>query len=87
MSQTVRMTIQYIDGTSQTFEWEPDPTQDESATRLSRLQKNLHEEYVLLETGDQFIIIPKQNIKTITVNVVPPQLPPSTIRGVRLVDA
>ncbi|MEM9215207.1 MAG: hypothetical protein AAGD25_12770 [Cyanobacteria bacterium P01_F01_bin.150] len=79
--------ILYIDGTDQTFEWEPDTEQVESATMLSRLQKSLHEEYILIETGDQFMIIPKQNIKTITINAVPPQLPPSAIRGARLVNS
>ena len=86
MSQTIRMTIQYIDGTDQVFEWEPDPEKIEAATMVSRLQKSLHEEYILMEMGDQFMIIPKQNIKTITINAVPGQLPPSAIHGARLVS-
>lgn len=87
MNQTIQMTIQYIDGTHQIFEWESGSEQVEAATMVSRLQKSLQEDYILLEMGDQFMIIPKQNIKTITINTVPAHLPPSAIHGVRLVDA
>ena len=80
------MTIQYIDGTSQTFEWLPNPEDDRAVNMVSNLQKSLNEEYILLEMGDKFMIIPKFNIKTIEINAVPPKLPPSTIHGARLVE-
>ena len=86
MSQMIRMKIQYIDGTDQTFEWEPHPEDVEAANMVSNLQKSLHEEYILLEMGDKFMIIPKQNIKTIEINPVPPKLPPTAIHGARLVE-
>ncbi|NJK99699.1 MAG: hypothetical protein HC838_05175 [Spirulinaceae cyanobacterium RM2_2_10] len=79
------MTIQYIDGTSQTFEWQA-AEQAETVNMASRLQHTLHEEYILLEMGDKLTIIPKQNIKTIEINAVPPKLPPSAVHGVRLVE-
>lgn len=85
MSETITMKIQYIDGTDQTFEWEPNPDEVEAANMVSNLQKSLHEEYILLEMGDKFMIIPKQNIKTIEINAVPPKLPLSAIHGARLV--
>lgn len=85
MRQTIRMKIQYIDGTDQTFEWEPQTEDSQTVNMASNLQKSLNEEYLLLEMGDKFMIIPKQNIKTIEINAVPPKLPPSAIHGARLV--
>jgi len=86
MSQTIRMTIQYIDGTSQTFEWQTSPADTQTANMVSNLQKGLQEEYILMEMGDKFMIIPKFNIKTIEINAVPPKLPSTSIHGVRLVE-
>lgn len=80
------MKIQYIDGTSQTFEWLPNPEDDRAVNMVSNLQKSLNEEYILLEMGNKFTIIPKFNIKTIEINAVPPKLPSSTIHGARLVE-
>lgn len=80
------MKIQYIDGTSQTFEWLPNPEDDRAVNMVSNLQKSLNEEYILLEMGDKFMIIPKFNIKNIEINAVPPKLPPSAIHGARLVE-
>lgn len=85
MSQAIRMKIQYIDGTDQTFEWEPHTEDSQTVNMASNLQKSLKEEYILLEMGDKFMIIPKQNIKTIEINAVPSKLPPSTIHGAHLV--
>ena len=86
MSQTITMTVHYIDGTEQVFSWEPDPNQVEPATMVSRLQKSLHEEQLLLDLGDQLMIIPKHNVKIITLNSVPAQLPSTAIRGAQLVN-
>lgn len=86
MNQTIKMTIQYIDGTAQTFEWVPDPEDTNVANMVGNLQKSLNEEYILLEMGDKFMIVLKQNVKTIEINAVPPKLPNTTIRGARLVE-
>ena len=86
MSQTVRMKVEYIDGTNQTFEWESHPEEDETVNMASHLQKSFREEYILLEMGDRFMILLKQNIKTIELNMVPPKLPPTAIHGVRLIE-
>ena len=86
MSQTIKMTIQYIDGTKQIFEWLPDPESAQTANMASNLQKSLQEDFILLEMGDKMMIIPKQNIKTIEINTVAPKLPPYAIHGARLVD-
>ena len=86
MNQTIRMKIEYIDGTNQTFEWHVHPENIQMANTVSQLQNSLHEEYVLLEMGDKFTIVPKYNIKTIEINPVPPKLPPGAILGARLVE-
>lgn len=80
------MRIQYIDGTEQLFEWLPDPDSTQTANMVGDLQKSLHEDFILLEMGDKMTIIPKQNIKTIEINAVPPKLPPSAVRGVRSIE-
>jgi hypothetical protein len=80
------MSIQYIDGTVQVFEWEAHPEETESANMVSHLQKTLHEDHILLEMGDKLIILIKENIKTIELNTVPARLPQTAIRGVRLVE-
>ena len=85
MSQTIRMTVHYIDGTDQTFEWEPDPEMAQ-VNMVSNLQKSLHEEYILLEMGDKLMILSKHTIKNIEINAAPPKLPPNAIRGARLVE-
>ncbi|MEO1297659.1 MAG: hypothetical protein AAFW75_18120 [Cyanobacteria bacterium J06636_16] len=85
MNQTVRMQVQYIDGAEQTFEWELPPEADETVNMASHLQKSFREEYILLAMGDRFMILLKQNIKTIEVNTVPAKLPPTAIHGVRLI--
>lgn len=84
MSQIVTMKIQYVDGTEQQFEWETIAEETESANLVSHIQKMLHEENLLLEMGDQLVILHKQNIKSITISPVPAKLPPVTIHGVRL---
>lgn len=86
MRQMVKMTIQYMDGTSQTFEWLPDEERSQAANMVSNLQKNLQEDYILLEMGERLMIIPKFNIKTIEINAVPSKLPLSAIHGVHLVE-
>ena len=80
------MKIQYIDGTNQIFEWQEHLEKNQTANMVGQLQQGLHEEYILLEMGDKFTIIPKYNIKTIEINAVPPKLPPSAILGARLVE-
>lgn len=84
MSQTVKMKIQYVDGSEQQFEWQTTPDETESANMVSHIQKMLHEESLLLEMGDQLMILHKQNIKSIAISPVPAKLPPFTIHGVRL---
>ncbi|RZM82958.1 hypothetical protein [Leptolyngbya iicbica] len=86
MSQTVKMHIQYIDGTAQQFEWDAQPEGTESANIVSHLQKMLHEDNVLLDMGEKLVILQKQNIKSIEITPVPTKLPGTTIHGVRGVE-
>lgn len=86
MSQTVKMSVQYIDGTAQQFEWDEHPSETESANLVSHIQKMIHEDNVLLEMGNRLIVLRKENIKSIEITPVPPKLPSTTIHGVRLVE-
>ncbi|WP_204140110.1 hypothetical protein [Halomicronema sp. CCY15110] len=86
MSQTVKMYIQYMDGTEQQFEWDSQREGTETANLVSHLQKMLHDENVLLEMGDKLLILQRQNIKSIEITPVPAKLPATTIHGVRAVE-
>ena len=87
MSEKARMSIQYMDGTEQVFEWTPDPAQQQNVTSLaSNLHKTLQEDYLLLDMGDKLRIIPRHNIKSIELDRVPAKLPANAIRGVQLVE-
>ncbi|MGK7926518.1 MAG: hypothetical protein AB4290_14975 [Spirulina sp.] len=79
------MTINYNDGTLQSFEWDADANRSDPANWYSKFMQNLTEPFLILETSEGLVIIPKQNIKSVEINVLPPKLPPSTIRGVRII--
>lgn len=87
MSDTIQMKITYMDGTSQTFEWERSVNESSPLNQVSQLQKGLSEEQILIEVEGQLVIIPKQNIKVITLNIAPSSLPSYAIKGAREVIA
>jgi len=87
MEQTVKMTVHYIDGTHQTFAWEPQSHAERSWNEVSEMKKSLQEAHLLLKTeAGGLIIIPRDNIKYIEVSAAPDKVPPNTILGVRLID-
>ena len=86
MDQMTQMEITYMDGTSQVFEWDPSFNQASPFNQVSQLQKALNEDYILLEVEGELVMIPKQNIKMLKVNVSPSALPSSAIKGARKVS-
>ena len=85
MSQTIQMEITFMDGTSQTFEWEPPADKTSPLNQASQLQKGLAEDQILVEAEGKLFVIPKQNIKVITVDIAPPSLPSYAIKDARKV--
>ncbi len=76
------LTIRYMNGTEQKFEY----TRTEDALNVaSRIQEVLKGNQVLLELEDRFLIIPMSNIQSIEVSPPPAKLPPNTLRNVRLI--
>ena len=73
------LTIHFTDGSklSVTF-----PKQsDENYQIASRVQKALDANQLAIEIGDEFFVIPMNNIKYLQVNPRPEILPDSVIRG------
>ena len=73
------LTIHFTDGSklSVTF---PKQT-DENYQIASRVQKALDANQLAIEIGDEFFVIPMNNIKYLQVNPRPEILPDSVIRG------
>ncbi|NEO83632.1 MAG: hypothetical protein F6J87_05135 [Spirulina sp. SIO3F2] len=79
------MTVNYNDGTLQSFEWDADANRSDLANWYSKFMQSLTEPLLILETSEGLVIIPRQNIKSVEINVLPPKLPPYAIRGVRII--
>ena len=79
MSDKRFLTIHFTDGSklSVTF---PKHT-DENYQIASRVQKALDANQLAIEIGDEFFVIPMNNIKYLQVNPRPEILPDSVIRG------
>jgi len=79
MSDKRFLTIHFTDGSklSVTF---PKQT-DENYQIASRVQKALDSNQLAIEIGDEFFVIPMNNIKYLQVNPRPEILPDSVIRG------
>jgi hypothetical protein len=82
-SRTVQMTIRYINGESDCFEF--DSPQEEKALLASHIQRVLNSKELMLEIGDRLLVIPMQNIQKIELSPVPLKLPDIVIRNVRQV--
>ncbi|ERT04527.1 putative bifunctional phosphoribosyl-AMP cyclohydrolase/phosphoribosyl-ATP pyrophosphatase protein [Lyngbya aestuarii BL J] len=80
-SRTVRMTIRYINGESDCFEF--DSPQEEKALLASHIQRVLNSKELMLEIGDRLLVIPMQNVQKIELSPVPLKLPDIAIRNVR----
>lgn len=80
-SRTVRLTIRYINGESDYFEF--DSPQEETATLASHIQRVLNSKELMLELGDRLLVIPMQNVQIIELSPVPLKLPDLVICNVR----
>ena len=76
------MTIRYLNGKLQTFEFEQ--ATDDHFLPL-RIKETTAAGYLLIELADQLNLIPLSGIQHIELGPKPDELPPSTIRKAKLV--
>src|SRR5271166_1036136 len=80
-TQFRRVTIIYGKGMELCFEFPIQVTEDEMSHRIQEVLKMPN---VTISTGEALYIIPTHAILTIVVKPVPKRLPPTVIRGARL---
>ncbi|WP_413167527.1 hypothetical protein ACL6C3_12705 [Capilliphycus salinus ALCB114379] len=83
-SRSVRLTIRYINGQSDCFEF--DSPQEEKARLASYIERVLSSKELMLELGDRLLVIPMENVQIIELSPVPLKLPDTVIRHVRQVN-
>jgi len=79
------MTIRYVNGTEQKFEYARLKDDSDILSAASRIQDMLKANQILFELEDRFLIIPLQNVLNIEVSPSPVKLPLNTVKDVRLI--
>ena len=77
-----KIIVRYNDGTEERFELLPEHRID-AANMASRLHEVLGSNHLMLELGEEMLVIPMQSIRSISILPLPPRLPKETILGVR----
>ncbi len=80
------MTIRYVNGTEQKFEYARFKDDSSIASAASRIQDMLKANQILLELEDRFLIIPLQNVLSIEISPPPVKFPLNTLKEVRLIS-
>ncbi len=84
MTDEIRLTIHFTDGTQLSFACPKAEGADHSlATRIEGL---LEHQYLMLEVDGSVMLFPLTNIKYIQAHPAPDPLPVNIIRGARLAD-
>ena len=78
------MTVQLVDGSVRRFRFSSDGSDD--VTLGSRIEKALQTQDLVVELGDQLLVIPMHSILTIEVTPPPPKLPAVAIRNAQLIE-
>lgn len=79
------MTIRYVNGTEQKFEYARFKDDSSISSAASRIQDILKANQILFELEDRFLIIPLQNVLSIEVSPPPVKVPQNTLKDVRLI--
>lgn len=80
------MTIRYVNGTEQKFEYARLKDDSDILSAASRIQDMLKANQILLELENRFLIIPLQNVLSIEVSPPPVKVPQNTVKNVRLIS-
>jgi len=81
--EKVTLTIQYVTGSVQKFEY---PRQEDTFNVATRIQEMSKANFLILELADKALVIPYQNIQAIEISPPPVKLPPNTLKNVRLIQ-
>ncbi len=76
------LTIQYVNGKVQKFEYE---RQEDTYNVATKIQEVAKANFLFLELVDKALIIPFQNIQNIEISPPPVKMPPNTLKNVRLI--
>ena len=84
--QIIRLTVQYINGTVQRFEILTKQDLAEQVNLASRIHKFVSAEQIMLELGDELLVIPMANVKNFSISPLPSKLPDGVIHNARLIE-
>jgi hypothetical protein len=83
MSEPVRMTVFFLDGTKASFVYPRQSGKDQAAI-VNTVKKAIDAERLVLEVDGDLVVIPIRSVKYVQVSPAPPHLPSGILRGARL---
>jgi len=83
MSEPVRMTVFFLDGTKASFVY-PRQSGKVQAAMVNTVKKAIDAERLVLEVDGDLVVIPIRSVKYVQVSPAPPHLPSGILRGARV---
>ena len=84
MATTVSLTVQFVDGTTTTFEYPQQSGKDQAAI-VANVKKAIESDRLLVEADGALVVIPMSTVKWVRVSPAPSHLPAGILRGARSV--
>ncbi len=83
----VSLTIRYINGVEQHFEFIPQVGVGGQVNLASRIERSFTTDPLVLELEDRVLFIPLANVQNIEISPIPAKLPEASILNVRKVKS
>ena len=83
MSDPVRMTVFFLDGTTASFVYPRQSGKDQAAI-VNTVKKAIDAERLVLEVDGDLVVIPIRSVKYVQVSPAPPHLPSGILRRARM---
>ena len=83
MSDAVRMTVFFLDGTKASFVYPRQSGSDQSAI-INTVKKAIDADRLVLEVDGDLVVIPIRSVKYVQVSPAPPHLPAGILRRARM---
>jgi hypothetical protein len=83
MSESVRMTVFFLDGTKVSYVY-PRQSGSDQAAIVNTVKKAIDAERLVLEVDGDLVVIPIRSVKYVQVSPAPPHLPSGILRRARL---
>jgi len=80
------LTVMYVNGKVQKFEYERVQKEEEKMSIVARMQEMLKSQTLMLDLGDRFIVIPLQNVLSIEISPPPHKMPLNTIKVIKVLQ-